>query len=204
MSQLMNATHKIAWTEFTTHKSDPMPAAGTVAPAAYTLPVISTQGFGLEGIPGSKPPKAKLKDTIVVSVSLGAASWVEDWVFNLPQAKQDELLNHEQGHFTVGGLLARDFYYDLLKLRQKEYSSPAESTADFNGLKNSRDAAFKAIVDKYDADTKHGTVAAQQARWDGFLSSAANQPRNPPETAQDGTALKIRLVDLLKTFGITI
>jgi hypothetical protein len=200
----MNVTHQIAWKEFTTKKTDPTPAPGTVVPAAYTLPVISTSGFGLEGIPGSKPPKAKLKDTIVVGVSLGAASWVENWVFDLPQAKQDDLLNHEQGHFTIGALLARDFYYDLLNLRKKEYTSPAASTADFNSLKNARDAAFTAIVKKYDDDTKHGTVAAQQARWDGFFSSAANQPRSPAETAQDGTTLKIGLVDLLKTFGITV
>jgi hypothetical protein len=204
MSQLMNVAHQITWQEFTTKTADPTPAPDTVVPAAYTLPVIATSGFGLEGIPGSKPPKAKLKDTIVVGVSLGAASWVENWVFDLPQAKQDELLNHEQGHFSIGALLARDFYYDLLKLRQKEYTSPAGSTADFNSLKDARDAAFTAIVKKYDVDTKHGTVAAQQARWDGFLSSAANQPRTPPETAQDGTPLKVRLVDLLKTFGVTI
>ena len=204
MSQLMNVTHQITWLEFATHKTDPAPAPGTLVPSAYTLPMITTQGFGLEGIPGSKPPKAKLKDTIVVGVSLGAASWVQNWVFDLPQAKQDELLNHEQGHFSIGALLARDFYYDLLKLRQKEYTSPAGSTADFNSLKNSRDAAFAAIIKKYDDDTKHGTVAAQQARWDGFVSSATTQARVPPETAQDGTALKIRLVDLLKTFGVTI
>jgi hypothetical protein len=204
MSQLLNTTHKLAWSEFTTHKSDPLPAPGTVAPAAFTKPWINTQGFGLAGIPGSKPPKGQVKDTIVVSVSLGPESWVEDWVFTLPQAKQDDLLNHEQGHFTIGALLARDFYYDLLKLRQKQYNSPAESTADFNSLKNARDAAMVSIVAKYDDDTKHGTVAAQQVRWDGFFTSATNQPRTPPETAPDGTPLKVRLVDLLKTFGVTV
>jgi len=204
LSQLINVTHQITWPEFTTKKTDPTPAPGAVVPAAYTFPMINTQGFGLEGIPGSKPPKAKLKDTIVVSVSLGPASWVENWVFDLPQAKQDDLLNHEQGHFSTGALLARDFYYELLKLRQKEYSSPAESTLDFNSLKTARDAAFTGIIKKYDDDTKHGTVAAQQARWDGFFSAAATQPRSPAETAQDGTMLKVRLVDLLKMFGVTI
>jgi len=204
MSQLSNADHKIAWPEFTTHKTDPAPTPGTVVPAAFTLPVINTQGFGLAGIPGSKPPKGQVKDTIVVRVSLDPSSWVENWVFDLPQDKQDDLLHHEQGHFTIGGLLGRDFYYDLLALRKKEYSNPSESTADFNALKNARDAAFPAIVKKYDDDSKHGTVAAQQARWDGFFNSAANQPRTPAETAQDGTMLKIRLVDLLKMSGVTI
>jgi hypothetical protein len=204
VSQLTNVAHQLAWSEFTTHKSDPLPAPGTVAPAAYTKPVIATSGFGLAGIPGSKPPKGQVKDTIVVGVSLGAESWVEDWVFNLPQAKQDDLLNHEQGHFNVGALLARDFYYDLLKLRQKQYNSPTESNADFETLKKARDAAMVSIVKKYDDDTKHGTVAAQQTRWDGFFTSATTQLRSPSETAPDGTPLKIRLVDLLKSYGITV
>jgi hypothetical protein len=204
MSQLTNVAHQIAWAEFATHKQDPMPPAGTIAPAAFTKPMINTQGFGLAGIPGSKPPKGQVKDTINVSVSLSAESWVEDWVFNLPQAKQDDLLNHEQGHFNVGALLARDFYYDLLKLRKKEYNSPAESTADFETLKKARDAAMVSIIKKYDDDTKHGTVATQQVRWDGFFTSATTQGRSPAETAPDGTPLKIRLVDLLKSFGITV
>jgi hypothetical protein len=204
MSQLTNVTHQIAWSEFTSHKQDPLPPAGTVAPAAFTKPWIVTQGFGLAGIPGSKPPKGQVKDTINVSVSLGPESWVEDWVFNLPQAKQDDLLNHEQGHFSVGALLARDFYYDLLNLRKKQYNSPTESNADFEALKKARDAAMVSIVTKYDDDTKHGTVSAQQVRWDGFFSSAATQARTPAETASDGTPLKIRLVDLLKSFGITV
>jgi hypothetical protein len=204
MSQLTNVAHQIAWAEFTTKKTDPAPAPGTLVPGAYTVPMITTQGFGIEGIPGSKPPKAKVKDTIVVSVSLGTDSWVQKFVFDLPQATQDDLLNHEQGHFSAGALLARDFYYDLLKLREKEYASPAASTADFNSLKDARNAAFASIIKKYDDDTKHGTVANQQTRWDGFFTSATNQLRSPAEKAPDGTPLKIRLVDLLKKSGVTI
>ncbi len=204
MSQLTNVDHKLDWSEFTTKKDDPMPPAGTVAPAAFTKPMINTQGFGIAGIPGSNPPKGQVKDTINVSVALSPESWVEKWVFTLPQPKQDDLLNHEQGHFSVGALLARDFYYDLLKLRKKEYSSPTVSNADFDTLKKARDAAMVSIIKKYDDDTKHGTVADQQTRWDGFFKSATTQLRSPSETAPDGTPLKIRLVDLLKTFGITV
>ncbi|MGA2184645.1 MAG: hypothetical protein ABSH47_16605 [Bryobacteraceae bacterium] len=204
MSQLNNATHKIAWPEFKTRKHDAAPAPGTLVPGAFTLPMISTSGFGVESVAGAKPPKYKVKDTIVVSVALDAASWVQDFVFTLPQPKQDELLNHEQGHFSLGALLARDFYYDLLKLRQKEYANQLQATADYDGLRNARNKAFPAIIKKYDDDTQHGTVASQQTRWDGFVRSATNTPRVPPEKAQDGTTLTIRLVDLLKQSGIPI
>ena len=204
MSQLNNITHQVTWAEFGNRKHDPMPAAGTVAPAAFTQPLIRTSGFQLAGIPGSKPPKARLKDTIVVGVSLDPVSWAQDWVFTLPRAKQDDLLNHERGHFSIGALLARDFYYDLLELRKKEYASPNEANSDFDKLRDARNAAFKAIVDKYDVETTHGGVASQQARWDGFFSSARTAIRVPAETGPDGAPLKIRLVDFLRQAGISV
>lgn len=140
----------------------------------------------------------------MVSVELDPVSWVEEWVFTLPQAKQDDLLNHEQGHFTVGALLARDFYYDLLKLRKKEYSNPNEAHADFDKLREARNKALKTIIDKYDVDTKHGNVAGQQTRWDGFVRSAFSSIRVPAETGPDGQPLKMKLVDVLKQAGIPV
>ena len=204
MSTLSNVSHQLAWSEFTDRRKDPMPPPGTLGAAAYTKPLIRTSGFGLEGIPNTKPPKGRVKDTIMVSVELDPASWVEEWVFTLAQPKQDALLNHEQGHFVIGALLARDFYYDLLALRKKQYSSPAEANADFDKLKDARNKALIAITDKYDAVTRHGDKPAEQATWDAYFQTAFTALRVPAESAADGSTLKKRLPDVLKDAGVAV
>lgn len=113
-------------------------------------------------------------------------------------------MNHEQGHFSLAVLLARDFFLDLMGLKGNTYQSKADAESDFNALKNDRNSNFVKIIKKYDDLTKHGTVAAEQAKWDGFIHKAFTVPKAPAEQAADGAPIKVRLLDVLSQGGIVI
>jgi hypothetical protein len=197
-SRLSNLFHKLEWVNFKTRKKDPPPKPGTLVPAAFTLPVISTEHFGTEEVAGSNPKIFRVKNTIEMSVDLSPSSWVQEWVFKLPSTKQDELLNHERGHFRLGALLARDFFLDLMQLKLKDYSNRNDAKADFDKLRTERNNNFTKIIDKYDTATTHGTVAVEQANWDAFIEKAFTTTKSPGEMAADGATIKLRIVDVLK------
>ncbi len=84
--------------------------------------------------------------------------------------KTDALLAHEQGHYDIGLLAGRALGRDLAALR----------AASFAALRNALDATFTLhrvtrlgpIQVKYDHDTNHSAVVAEQTRWRTLLTAA--------------------------------
>lgn len=88
-----------------------------------------------------------------------AVSWVRK------DAASANLLNHEQGHFDIAEIFARDFRQKLnsvtLNLENVEYfmeSFLADVLED-----------MRAYHDAYDRDTHHGTEQGQQVYWDKMI-----------------------------------
>jgi hypothetical protein len=179
-SQLVNLRKTLVWrTDFGTGKNLPDPGPDTTVETAFTKAHAEVKGLFLDPV----GKKYKLKDTIVVTVVFdpptsdpddvsNAGSWVASWVYAKPQAYQDSLLVHEQGHYDITALLARDYYNALVALKAKTYDSVADGRTDLQTAQQNAAAISQPTVDRYDSDTKKGTDAAQQAKWNGYISTA--------------------------------
>ena len=82
----------------------------------------------------------------------------------------DELLNHEQGHFDIAAV-----YGKMLELEMMEYEIDIDTFMERDMAKKAEsvfNVIFAEMNDcqmRYDAETKHGTEVENQARWDKWL-----------------------------------
>ena len=97
--------------------------------------------------------------------------FVASWVFQRPQIFQTSLLNHEQGHYEIGMLNAKDFFFELQRIQASAFPSAALGVAAMRNLQATLGSA-QAIHNKYDRDTSSGLNAPRQAAWDAALSTA--------------------------------
>jgi hypothetical protein len=163
---------------------------------------IVNQGFGLDHVAGGG---VRIRDSIHVDIRYQRhQSWVANWVFNRPQSYQDGLLAHEQGHYNLLALLGRDFFLSLMRLKAITYPSRGGVQADMDAAFMATAGKGQALQDRYDADTQTGTNATQQARWLGFITTAFTMPVSPPQTAADGTPVKMPILAVLTRNGIVV
>lgn len=196
-SKLTGRDKTLTWSDFGTPVSKPKPAAGTTGTAAHTevvYPIV--YGWASSGNSFTLP------DNVTVSVRLDTAkTWVADWVFKEAKSFQDSLLNHEQGHYDIAALLARDMFIEIMQLKGQTFGSKA-----------ALDAAVKAVVDrhrsqkvhdKYDEknESNHGLNAPLQKTWDGYFQKAKTTPRSTGGVAPDGAFYKVPLLEVLKAAG---
>lgn len=204
-SKLVGLFKTLVWSDFGKPKKDTPPAPNQIKTAAFTKATPSFMGVNFIPVAGMKPPQFQLADTVTVDVKLDPSSFVNDWVFaHKDKAFQDALLHHEQHHYDIGALLARDFFIDLMQLKPKVYASTIAAKADFDAIKAATIDKQRKIEDLYDAETQSGRNAAQQTAWDGFIKSAFTTPRPGGGTAPDGKTYKKTLVQVLKDVGKTI
>ena len=197
-SQLVNLRKTLVWkTDFGAGKNLPNPGPNTTVETAFTKAHAEVKGIFLDPVGKAY----KLRDSIVVTVVFDsptadpddvsdAGSWVASWVYTKLQAYQDSLLVHEQGHYDITALLARDYYNALIALKAKTYNSVADAKQDLEAAKKSAAAASQPTIDRYDADTTKGTDAGQQAKWNGYISTAfGGSGTFPSVLAQNGITI---------------
>jgi hypothetical protein len=208
-SKLEGLFKTLAWSDFQKKSFTPQP--GVVAHLAATAVTIvpTLPNPTIIPVPGKKNAY-QLSDNVVIKITFSASqSWVADWVFTQPKTYQDNLLKHEQGHYDLTALLARDLFVDLMLLKSQTFTSAGEG---INAIKailapfQTVPSIAQKVTDKYDdkSQTHNGTDQAAQAKWDGYIKKAFSDPRNPPTSSPDGTAHKVRIVDVLKSAGITL
>src|SRR3546814_17483558 len=93
--------------------------------------------------------------------------WVASFVFDdWSQAKRDALLGHEQIHYLVGALSARDYAKDFEAIAARTYDSSSAGIDDIKAAlaRNSQPNA-QALQAAYDADPQHNPpgVKTEQA-----------------------------------------
>ena len=123
-------------------------------------------------VPASPGGDFKLKDVKVVVSIDSTNTWVLQGVNT--GSNQVQILKHEQGHYNIAGITARDVEAALKQQRnadQGDLATDAATTAD--GII----ASGQTEEDTYDGDpvdggTDHGNDATQQARWNGLISHA--------------------------------
>jgi predicted secreted Zn-dependent protease len=86
--------------------------------------------------------------------------------------KNDTLLAHEQGHFDITGLVARDLVKALGALRG---STTDELQREVSRLYEAYDAWAKSLSKQYDAETNHGRNAKVQSEWESRIRTCIQQ-----------------------------
>lgn len=169
-SKLVNLHRTLAWGDF--NRVDfPVPEPGQKVDTAQTAANGVPSGIVLDSAGGGQ---YKLRDSIVVTIVLDKSQcWVAKWVFTAKdQTYQNNLLKHEQGHYDITALVGRDLYNALVALRSNTYSSGTDAKSDMDAQVQKFGGMAQPISDRYDVDTANGTDAAQQASWNGYISTA--------------------------------
>ena len=205
MSSLTGLLHTLTWPEFPTRPgANPLP--GQYVDLAATKTDIAPGGLAFASS-SAAPKKFLLVDTFTVEVTfVPGESWVLSWLLTQPQATQDDMLNHEQGHYNIAALIGRDLFADVMLLKGTSFGSPAEGGAAVQKILAQTAAKSQAVQDVYDDEVhpeqrlgiSRGPI--QQA-WDRLIKKAFTDNRTPASAAPDGTPNKVRLIDVLKQSG---
>jgi hypothetical protein len=157
----------------------------------------------------------ELADTITVTVNfVNLHSWKR--IAPLTLEGEQLLLDHEQGHYDMTALMARDCFIDLMKLKAKSYPTRAAGQAEARGIVSSYQTKLDTVQNTYDTDTIHGAWVVPftkmlkerkesfQVKWEGFIEKAFTVERASGETTPGGIPYKRRLLDVLADGGFKI
>ena len=185
-SRLQNLMHTLTWNDFrgrVPHGASH--AAKTAVEIVFTRLDVDRTSSGV-----------RLRDNVVVTVALQQSqSWARQ------SERTTDLLHHEQGHYNVTALTARDMFIDLMQLKGRTFNGAAALQNELNRIRGLYNP--QAIHDKYDArgETDHGRDSGKQRIWDGYIRQAFTQTRTPLVRAPDGATYKIRLREVLRAAG---
>ena len=196
-SSINGVSKSVTWQDYTIKKMAP-PSDDTDVDVASTAAAWSMPGgFNILADTSTKPPTYKLADAITINVDIDSDnSWVADWIFSKwTHAKQDAILNHEQGHYNIVALLARDYFMELMAMMGKTYKTAPAGTLDAQAItKRYTGAIVKALQDLYDSpsETNHDPIgnADAQKKWDGFFADAVSK-KTPLMTILSGGGIKV-------------
>lgn len=203
-SKLSNLIRALRWSDFGTPRPSQDPPPGVPTTGAQTRATYQ-RSINVEHVPQSNPPQFRLKDDVAITIILQPNQmFVNDWVFRQPQAFQDSLLHHEQGHYDLVALFCRDMFIEIMAVKAQTFGVGGAVLNAVTPIFQRFDGPIAAVHALYDNDAQHGRNAPQQQRWDNIIQRAFTTPRNPPMQAPDGTAYKIPLLDCLRSNGVAI
>jgi hypothetical protein len=185
-SKLVNLIYALKWQDF----QGRVPAHDEHD--AFTSTTITYAGLS----PERRGSGVTLKDNVTVTVVLQRDKcWVKSG------KDTDKLLNHEQRHFDIKALAARDIFIDFMGLKERTFPNVGALQAELARLQ--RHYLTKWIHEAYDDEADHGQIQTEQTKWDGMIKKAFTSERSPRVLAPDGTPYKLRLLDVLRDNGIT-
>jgi hypothetical protein len=153
---LNNFTHAVAWSEFTDFPVRP-PNEDEDANISTHMSLSYTMG---------RKGRSVIVDTAEVDiVVVSDDSWI------VSSKKTNDLLRHEQGHFDIQALIAREFYNSIFTLTG---SSADDLRTKLNSLQARLQRSTNATNIRYDTATVHSTNTAVQQVWDQKLDAAKN------------------------------
>lgn len=154
-------SRNLKWDDFQ-KKEDTPPAPGQAKTGAKTWTnvkstppqVVAADGGGF-----------KLKEEPTVTIDFDKTSWVASFVLDWPKNLQDDLLSHEQIHYLISALSARDCYNAQMVVLAKTYPTQVACQTEIQAAQAL--ILNKKIQEKYDDDTKHQPTqnSVIQAKW---------------------------------------
>lgn len=168
-------TRTLAWSDFKTETQDE-PAAGTTTNAAYTEVSYVVGALAYTFTNG----KYRWTADPNVTVTLGGGSSVASFVAKRPANQSNALLKHEQGHYMLTALFARDYQNELKALGAQGFDQEKDAKAAQAAIKakytSTTVKSFHAAYDKQVTDPV--SDAAIQKKWDTAIDAAktGNKP----------------------------
>ncbi len=201
-SKMTGLFKTLAWTDF----KGAQPTSNPHNMAAASMPGISVAGASTVSIGTGASMSWQLADTITVAVTWDLKSWALPSVASMPKADQDELLKHEQGHYNLVALLARDMFIEMMQLKGARLSSSLLVAQEVQAIHTRYANLSQPLQDLYDSksETDHGKNKPKQSAWEGYINTAFTQVRTPAQSAPDGTTYKVELLPLLRQNGLKI
>jgi hypothetical protein len=191
-SQLLNRVYNVTWDDF----------RGPVPPGATRDAHIETKA-DLSYSYSSGAGGTRLADSVTVTIQLlRHKSWAKKQrISSWPRQARLDLLKHEQVHYEITALMARDLFIELMALKGRSFASPGALQTEVQRLANLY--APQPVHTKYDSpkETNHGGNSTPQSAWNGYVHAAFSRPRTPAVKAPDGTPYKVRLREILKQAG---
>ena len=147
-------TTTITWSQF--QKLSARPAG--VAEDAQIHPEISFSNFKL---------KSKGKSVAIADVDIKLYLVSDDcWV--VTKEMSADLLKHEQGHYDILAISARELYQKLLTITAPNTQELQETVTDLSAKAQER---VKKVDDHYDTQTAHSGNKAVQQSWDQKIAA---------------------------------
>jgi hypothetical protein len=209
-SKLVGLFRKLTWADF-----QGTPPGGPFAALTASKFTITPTPFPFV----ASGSKFELDDNVTVTVVFNQKnSWkiadLDTWPSNL----QDELLDHEQGHYDITALVARDYFIKLMNQKGRTFASAKDGINDLNWWTNLYITNLNKIQTAYDGETGHSQAnvfvpstnmftpphqkGGPQVKWERLIASAFTTVRISGELAPDGTPYKMELMDILKNASI--
>jgi len=186
-SRLVGLIKTLSWSDFRGNPDPNKPSLVAFTSATFDLPTLSPKS-----IPGTK--SFHFEDDVVITITMNSQkSWKRE-----PQPSND-LLKHEQGHYDLVALIARDLFIEIMQLKANTYATHADGLADLRPILTKFGGKVEKIAVIYDSvqQTNHGKDASSQAKWNAMFRRAFTEPRRPPMSAPDGTPYKVPFLDVL-------
>lgn len=100
------------------------------------------------------------KDSLFIDIQLYPYFDIQkSWV--MPEHHNNRVLNHEQGHFKITAINCCKLYKELLAQNLE-----IDNVAIVQNIYQKYIDENRQMQDLYDEQTKNGTIASEQARWD--------------------------------------
>jgi hypothetical protein len=188
LAKISGYPRNLTWANFRKVNQSPQPPFQAMTSSSYATSGYSTRLVGTEYRPVFS---GRFLATVTIS-TLGT------WVLNQQAAQTDDLLRHEQGHFDITGLVARDLCRDLMSIeisqdiiaidrtlpnnpsanqllraaheyiRHEVDRCSQQARASLARLQSRRENGL--LVDGlYDQETQHGQVLLAQQKWNDIF-----------------------------------
>jgi len=116
---------------------------------------------------GRKSNAVVITDITIDITLVGADCWV------VSGQSSNDLLKHEQGHYDILALSAREFHNKLLKLSAK---STQDLQQQVNDLKSKMEKTVQKVDKRYDTQTNHSRDTQNQQLWNKKISEEKQKP----------------------------
>jgi hypothetical protein len=210
-SNLTNFLKTLTWDDF----RGPVPPNTSFAAATVSDFTVTPPLGAFAPVDGG----FQLVDNLNVAINFSSSrSWKIDMT-QWPDSVQQDLLDHEQTHYNISAVIARDLFIKLMSLKSRTFDSVVSGKKDVRFYIELYRSFWNQAQQAYDADTGHsqanvyvpssGLVTAlphkgsTQIKWEGLVNSAFVRRRNPPQSARNGIPYKMELVPILVEAGVT-
>jgi hypothetical protein len=206
-SKLVGLRRTLTWSDF---QGQPPPGATFVAATSAHV-VFDPSPPPIEPTAGG----FRLADALTMRIEFRNRL---SWVLQL----QQELLDHEQGHYDITALVSRDLFIRLMQQKPVVLPSRAAAARNIQDWVNIYLQKINKIQIAYDNDTGHSQAnvfvastnsftpphqkGSPQVKWEDLIRRGFSDLRPSGETAldKDDTPYKVEIEDVLLQAGIKL